>query len=120
MNPKQVQEAEINAEVSAKTNEAATGRKEGEMTRNTQWSRIFSPTVKSACSQMKLGQELLQENITTRDPNGTKNASAALVGSSRSTVSPTAKTQRVTWKQKKVPPSILQQMLLWIKVCRKN
>jgi hypothetical protein len=72
--------------------------------RNMQWSRISSPMAKSACSQTKLGQELSQENITTRDPNGMKNASAALVGSSRSTVSPTAKTQRVTWKQKKSRP----------------
>ena len=104
MNPKQVQEAEKNAEVSTKTNEAAIGRKAGEMTRNMQWSRITSPMAKSACSQMKLGQQLSQENIMTFDPNGMKIASAALVGSSRSTVLPTAQTQRVTWKQKKSRP----------------
>jgi hypothetical protein len=53
---------------------------------------------------MKRWPETLQASKLTNAPNGMKSASAALVGSSRNTVSPTAPTMRVTCQPKKSPP----------------
>jgi len=49
------------------------------------------PPAKFACSQMKSGPESFQASKSTSIPNGMKSASAALIASSRNTVSPTAK-----------------------------
>ena len=61
-------------------------------------------TARFACSQTKHGSQTLQASNSTNAPNGMTSASAALVGSSRHTVSPTAPTKRVTYQPKKPHP----------------
>ena len=97
-----VQEQGANAKRTMMTN--ATRRKVRETERNIRWLIIPSPTVKSACLLTKHGLEILRANILTNARIGTKSASAALVGSFRNIVSPTAQTWRVTCQPRKFLP----------------
>ncbi len=55
----------------------------------THWWKMNFHTARFACSQMKRGSQILQASNSTNAPNGMTSASAALIGSSRGTVSPT-------------------------------
>ena len=61
-------------------------------------------TARFACLQKKRGSQILQASNSTNAANGMTGASAALVGSSRNTVSLTAPTKRVTYQPIKSRP----------------
>ena len=79
----------------------ATRRKSRETERNILWLKILSPTAKSACLLTKHGLEILRASILTNAQIGTKSASAALFGSFRNIVSPTAQMWRATCQPRK-------------------